>query len=307
MPQIQKQNAKPKPSNGAAKRPAGGILSRAVAAADLARSPLKVLLYGANRTGKTTLACQFTKPLLLITFEQTATGGAESIRRVDGVEVLQEGVHFHGRQGTLDLIGELAASPQSYATVVVDGATAVEDMCLRDVRGVDKLPNQNSWGEVTGDQYRARSEMTRDVLQPFVDLPMDTIIIAQEKDHNPPREERVTASGKVSPDMRPAALRGVHKGSYIAAALGGAGALWLQNRCDHVWRLFFDEEIVTTTVKVAGKETKQERATGRFTRWLRLQYHLNYAAGPRTSYPENVPEEIQNPTGERLLEILRGG
>ena len=45
--------------------------------------------------------------------------------------------------------------------------------------------------------------------------------------------------------------------------------------------------------------------TGRFVRYLRVGFHPNYAAGPRASTTE-VPDEIIEPTAEKVLKLIRG-
>ena len=307
MPQVTQQKiARPTPTART------GILAKAVAVEDMARAPLKILLYGSNRVGKTTLACQFAKPLLLVSFEPIQTGGAESVRKVVGVHVLREGRDFTKTQGTVELARELKAGKHGYATVVLDSASTMQDMVLREILDLPAVPDQMSWGMVGSDGYRQRSEKTREVLRPFLDLDVDTIILAKEKDHNPPKEERVNEkTGKVQPDMRPKFLRGVEQASFIAADLGGATTGWLQDACDCVARLFVEEEVKTTTMTMnKGKPNEQDvvthTPTGRFIRYLRMGYHPNYAAGVRSCDPDCVPEVLPNPSAEKIVAILSG-
>lgn len=302
MPTITKQRpagSKPRPSSGS-------ILSQAVAVANLERAPLKVLLYGGNRVGKTTLACGFSKPLLLVSFEPAKSGGAESVRRIEGVHIVREGVHFKGLVGAVQLANELKAGSE-YRTVVVDSASSLQDLVLREILDLPATPDQMSWGMVSSDQYRQRSEKTREALRPFLDLDVDTIILSKEKDHNPPKEEKYNErTGKTSPDMRPKFLRGLQQESFIAADLGGATVGWLQDCCDCICRLFVEEEVVTTKTVINKKEVTQSRPTGKYIRYLRTSYHPNFAAGVRSCQPEDVPEVIVNPTAAKLIEVIRG-
>lgn len=266
--------------------------------------PLKLLIYGQNRVGKTTLACQFPKPLLILSFEPCHSGGLTSVRKVEGVDFLQRGRQIESLNQLVELALELESS--KYKTVVLDSVTSLQDWVLADLLNLPNVPDQMSWGTVSSDVYRERSEKTREILRRFVDLPRDTIFLGKERDHNPPREDKVTKSGKVQPDMRPKFLRGTTNESFIATDLGGATVGWIQDVCDWVCRLFIEEEVAQSKYKLNGKTVFVSKPTGKYIRYLRMAYHPNYAAGPRASNPDKVPEVMPNPTAEKILEIVRG-
>ena len=67
----------------------GSAVSLAVKADEIEDQFVQLTIYGQNRVGKTTLACQFEKPLVLISFEPNRTGGANSIKRIPGVYVVR--------------------------------------------------------------------------------------------------------------------------------------------------------------------------------------------------------------------------
>lgn len=306
MPTINKQTAPRAPSvtNGTS------ILSKARPIAQLKRAPLKVLMFGPNRVGKTTLACNFPKPLLLVSFEATDDGGAESARKIAGVEHLIHGQDFIGLAGTVAVARELKKGGHKYQTVVIDSATSMQDMVLREILNLEELPQQMSWGTVDSDEYRRRSEKTREGLYSFLQLPMNVVVTAKEKDHNPPKEERITKSGKVAPDMRAKFLRGVGEMSYVGADVGGATAGWLADACGCLCRLYMDELVeeidVVSGVGPNKKTTKQRRNTGRYVRVLRTGYHPNFATGIRSSDPDAVPDVIVEATAEKLIKVIRG-
>jgi len=318
MPIMVKQSPKDS-ANGPLKVPKGSVLSRAVPVEDLKEAHLKICLYGQNRVGKTTLACGFPKPLLLISFESVASGGAESVRKIPGVHYIHvvsnnspllkngkaSGEHITVRDYHI-LVQELQASPSSFRTVVGDGGTSAEEVILANIMDLPTVPDQKSWGMVSGDQYRERSELLRECLGPLLRLPIDTIVTAKEKDHNPPKEEKISEkTGKVQPDLRPMFLRGLHAGSFVAPALGGASVGWLQDRCD-ICRLFVEEEEVVHTTKIGKNVNKSLIKTGKYVRYLRIAYHPNIQAGIRSCDPDKVPEVIQRPTPEMLTAIIRG-
>ena len=128
-------------------------------------------MYGANRVGKTTLAAGFRKPLLCVSFEPPESGGCESIRKVDGVTCLVYGEHFQTLVEVMKIAEELREGGMAgLRTLVLDSATSLQDMVLKEILNLPAIPDQMSWGMVSPDQYRDRAEKTKSHLRPFLDL-----------------------------------------------------------------------------------------------------------------------------------------
>ena len=263
----------------------GSILARAVPVSEIGDEPLHAILYGKNRTGKTTLACQFPKPLLLISVEPTKTGGAQSVRSVPGVSHIKLSA-----SAEIEAAGHELTKDCGYVTAVLDGPSSMDEVVLAEICGWDQTINMNRFGKVNQDQYTERSERMRKILRPFLDSPINVIFCCNEKDYNPPE-------GRKS-----ALVRGPHTESHIAAAMGGGTTRWLQEGCE-IWHLYRDREIITRTNKVtvgSGKsavteDVVEEIDTGKIVRRLRLQFHTNYSAGVRADLGKvgTVPEFIQ--------------
>lgn len=282
MPQIQKQMpprtapARPKPSAN------GSVLSGAIPINEIGDDYLKMTIYGRNRVGKTTLACQFPKPLLLISFEPAKSGGARSVKRVPGVDYLR----ITSSRQAFQLAEELESNT-NYKTHVLDTVTSYQDLILQEVIG-KPTPEQLDWGEISRYQYRDRSSKTKEALRPFLNLNAHTVLLAQEKDHNPQDKEV------------PKIIRTLAQESFFASDLGAAAVAWLHDACDYICQLYLDKEIRRWTEerKVAGpgnntKKVEFEEETGRLVRRLRSMYHPNFAAGFRSENPESVPEYIE--------------
>lgn len=314
MPSIQKQ-VPSKPAAPVASISSGGILGTAIPATQLKELYIKLCLYGRNRVGKTTLACQFPKPLLLISFEPSETGGAISVSQMEGVHYIRVASKplidpktkkleaVAGSKKALTLANELHAY-NPFATVVVDTATSFQDIILQELMGLSKIPEMLSWGLVSEEQYRDRSSKTREALRPFLDLPCHVVICAQERDHNPPkgREE----GSKLT--------RGMQGESFMAADLGGATVKWLHDACGYIGQLYEDEKMEErVTESTINKETRVVRTmvgTGKRVRRLRTLYHPNYAAGFRSSNPDAVPEYIEGGSPremyDKLMKVVQG-
>lgn len=313
MPQPIKQQVRPPTLNGTATIPrvgvpkAGGFLSRATNIAP--DEFVHMLLYGRNRTGKTTLSCQFPKPLLLLSCEMIATGGARSVSKVPGVKQLRLGKDAKAELRTsedLQATGEeLKADLGGYKTVVIDSGTALDEIVLAEVCGWQETANMIAVGtsrpgaKVTMDQYTERSERMRRRLRPFLDLKCHVVIIANEKDHNPQEGSRKSSLS-----------RGLHTESFFAAAMGGGTARWVQDGCDYLCQLYIDKEVIERKVTVGSGANKivstELEETGRLIRKLRTGYHPNFAAGFRSADPTAVPENIDDPTWEKILRVVRG-
>jgi len=294
------------------------MLDEAVPTTELVNQWIRMCIYGANRVGKTTLGCQFPKPLLLISFEPNATGGAASVSKVQGV--IQR-IFTSSKQG-LDLCKELQAtegkipvhlrqkwglSPKQdrFLSYVVDGATSYQDIVLKEIMGWESVPEQLNFRSVgendreRKDNYQKRAEKTKEGLRPFLTLPGHVVVLAKEKDHNPPKDD-MSGLHKMA--------KGFRSESYFASDIGGGVANWLHDACDYIGRLYFDKEVTRREILVNERPsgTFIEEETGRIVRRLRTMFHPNYAAGFRSANPERVPEFIENPTFEKIYEIIRG-
>lgn len=252
-----------------------------------------MLLYGQNRVGKTTLACQFPKPLLLIAFEPSMTGGALSITKVPGVKVLVIKTYDDAVRLARELEGD-----STFKTHVLDSATSFQELSLASVMDLASAPIQLDWGLVSRDQYRYRAEKTKAGLDPFLKLKVNTVVIAKERDHNPPDKER------------PKMLRGFGFDSFLAADLGGATAGWLNDNCDYVTRLSIEKEvrIVKMESTIGGKKkiTEQEEETGKDLRRLQTKLKPNSFAGFRSASPGALPEFLDEPTYDKILKLIQG-
>ncbi len=304
MPVI-KQQKPPTPVQPALKLN-GSILSTAVPTTALKETHLKVCVYGRNRVGKTTWACQFPKPMLLISFEPEINGGAMSVSNMEGVSFIRinhkpiigvdgNAEKFKGSAKAVMLANELQAS-NPFKTVVIDTVTSLQEIIFTELMGLTEIPTMLSWG-IAGDQlYQQRAEKTRETLRRFMDLNnCHVVFLAQEKDHNPVVGDR--GKSKI--------LQTMQQQSFFAADLGGTNAKWLQDGCGYVVQLYEDE--IMQDIQIPSKDemgkpiTKTETVgTGKRGRHLRCLYHPNFAGGFRSPNPQVVPEFITAPTPNEM-------
>jgi len=303
MPKVTKQTSRPIKTRTKVTRIRGGILSSVSPVSSLPEAYKKILIYGPNRAGKTHLACQFPKPLLVLSFEPGDAGGLTSVEDFKGVDTLLWGKQLESIADVLSVCEELHQGSK-YKVLVVDSATSLQDRILQGILNLAELPVSLSFGTVSTDQYRMRAEQTREVLRKLLGCPLDVVVTAKERDHN---DNKRTDDGKL--DFRPKFVKPLRIESYIAADVGGATAGWLHDHCDYVFRIYKDEELVERRIKVGKRESVRYEKTGRYVRHLLMDYHPNYAGGCRLGAQRNsLPESgiIADPTYQKIKEIIGG-
>lgn len=290
-----------------------GILGTVRRASAMKRGHMKVCIYGRNRIGKSTLAAQFPKPLLYVACEPTENGGTDSIIGIEGIDIsvvsLKKQVDpitglledYSGRAKAMAIADNLQSMCDQtgscyYNSIAID-STALQEIILAEIMGWNEVDRILAWGAIGRERYMERAEKTREVLRKFAALPTDTIFVAQEKDHNPPKDD--TSSKLTKP---------AQEKSFMAANLGGSTVEWLHDACGFICQLYMEAETKTETseVNMAGEKRMEEITmhTGRFVRRLRTEYHPNYAAGVRTSRADVVPEYIEAEMAQQMYEDL---
>lgn len=281
MPKVVKQSAKPKRRKVVRRRKAGSIVDQIQPVSEWEGLGIKINVYGRNGTGKTTIGCTFPKKLLLVGFED----GTKSVRRVKGVDFV--------RVSKLDELAELAEhAGRNYKTLVMDTVTSLQDLVLTEILGLDKIPVQSSWGSVSREQYRQRSEQTREFMRLFLDLPINVVALAQEKDHT--NKEEATGDGEV---LAP----------FIASNLGATTCGWLHDACDYICQTFIREQTRIKVVKIRKKRVNRRVLTGKTEFCLRTMVHPIYAGKFRVDRATEMPDAIVDPSFEKINELIEQG
>ena len=320
MPKVNRQT----PPRVAVPLPAGSLLADAVPVSSLREQHVRMCIYARNRAGKTTLAAQFPKPVLFISSEPDACGGATSIANVEGVRIQRVSHRLLGqdargmwvdatdptcaRRDTLKgsakflaIAAELGGR-HPFKTVVLDTVTSLQDMVLVEMMGWDRIPDVQHVGMVHKDTWPVRAEKWRGLIRPMLDVSSCNVLyLAQEKDHNPAKDD-FGGRSKI--------LHTMQMGSFMAPALGATNAQWLQDQCGYVIQIYEDE--VTEEVSVPQSDADgnplppsvQRVGTGRRARHLRLLYHPNFAAGGRWQFDRGTPEFVSADTPADLYRAL---
>lgn len=305
MPEIKRQVPPKAQTNHSF--PQGSILAGAVPVSKLREERVRVCIYGRNRSGKTTLAAQFPKPMLVISSEPDENGGATSISNYKDISLIRisdsklPGDRVHGSAKVVAIANELAAG-NPFNTVVLDTATSLQDIILVELMGLSSVPEMIAWGTVPDGVYQRRGEKLRETIRPLLKLTnCHVVILAQEKDHNA-AEDRSRIKSKL--------LHTMQQGSFMAPSLGATNAQWLQDNCGYVIQIYEDElmqEIVVPTMNPDGSPgtpSVQQIGTGKRQRHLRLLYHPNFAAGGRWQFDRSTPDFVTAPTPAELYKAM---
>lgn len=279
-PQKQVSPEHGKPAKTAKK---GASVVDRIAPISMPETGIKLSLYGRSGTGKTTLACTFPKPLLLIRPEQLEDG-RRSVYNVKGV--FEAGV----RKGdeVVDLVNFVKDTTEGarYKTVVFDNLTALQDLVLAEVLGKDVLPAQLSFGVAAREQWATTALMTKEILRSLLSLDTHVVVIAQEKSL-----EQEETSDLLMPS--------------VVSALMPSVVGYLNPAVDYIGQTFLRKEKTKTKTVIAGKEKEVERETGRIEYCLRIGPHPVFTTKFRAPKGVTLPEVIVDPDYAKIDSLIQ--
>jgi hypothetical protein len=264
------------------------VLSRLTSAWDVT-DKVKMLLYGKSGTGKTTLWSSFPGPILTL----ICSGGKQpgELKSIDTPE-LRKKVRAVVIQST-DNVREILDSGvvNDFATVVLDHASGLQDLTLKEILGLDELPAQKSWGMASQQQYGQSSLMCKELFRALLGVNAHLVIVAQE---------RQFGEGENSDLIAPT----------IGAALTPSVTGWLNPSCDYVVQTFLRQRTEKVETKIGGDKGKvvtTERRLPGVEYLLRVGPHETYMTKFRTPKSSPVPEYIADPTFAKIQKIIKGG
>lgn len=169
--------------------------------------------YGRPGSGKTTLACSFPKPLLLVDMKDEK--GYLIAKKIKGVTV----VRAKTVEELYSIYWHLKDNPGKYKTVVLDTISAGQQLFLEDLRQRKKPnidPNKmGNWGTMSKSDWGEISQTYGPLLVDFRDLELNTVYLSHEKVFNSNTEEE-DAGDKLDPTVGPRLMPSISS-SLLAA------------------------------------------------------------------------------------------
>lgn len=234
------------------------------------------LFYGRAGSGKTTLACTFPKPLLLLDIKDA---GTDSVVDVEGVE----GVGIETWEELELMYWHLKGGEHEFKTVVLDTITQMQSLAIieakaRNNKDADAMMTKQMWGEA--------SALLRTWLINYRNLALETginvVFLAQDRVNRGSEDEDADSDDQLDPEVGPALMPSVAKEVNAAVKL-----------------------LVNTyiTEKVSQKGGKIRR---RVEYRARLGPHAYYVTKVRSPKGSKVPGSIKNPDYDKLLQVMKG-
>lgn len=266
-----------------------GVLDR-IQPVTLGTNGLSFSIYGKSGTGKTVLACTFPKPILLIGAED----GTKSVHDVDGVDFVPI---YDSNETSILAATVINRAPsrtmpdQPYATVVLDTASTLQDMILKEILGLETIPVQKSWGMASRDQYGQTAIQVKERLRELLCLTsigVNVLIIAQERNFN---EE--TNSEGLAP--------------HIGAGLMPSIVSWLNPACDYIVQSYIRQGMEEKVLKVGDKEVrKQVPKPGSVEFCIRTAPDPIFMTKFRVPKGSPKPPVIVDPDYNKIIKIIKG-
>jgi hypothetical protein len=256
--------------------------SRIISLNELPDQGIKLCVYGKSGTGKTRLVGSFAKlgPMLHMICSSNGTNEARSIKGTPNVDC----VEIQKPQDLLDLIN--LAKDSKYKTLALDHVTGFSDCVLADILGVDKVPEQGSWGMAKREQYAQLGLQVKTYLRDLLDLPLNVIIVGQERAFDLEEE-----AGEV---LMP----------YVSVSATPAVAGWIAPAVDYMCQTFKRDQVKVTSKKMGDKIIESMERTGKREFCLRVGPDSTYITKFRVPPGTDLPDVIVDPNYEKIEHLI---
>lgn len=292
MPAVKRQTAIPPPEASGTTEPTTKLTRQTQTfRSEIGRSAwelsdnIKILIYGRSGTGKTTLWATFPKPIKAL----ICSGGINpgELKSIDTPEY-RKSIDPRIIQST-DQVRSILDRVESSgaATLVLDHASGLQDLTLKEILGLEELPAQKSWGMATQQQYGQSSLMCKELFRAMLNLSCNVVIVAQER----------TFGDEVNSDIIT---------PTVGAALTPSVTGWLNPACDYVVQTFIRPKMVYGKTKVGNSEIVTAKRGKGVEYCLRTEPHDVYMTKFRVPKGRFLPEVIVDPTYDKIVQLIRG-
>lgn len=248
---------------------------------------IKINIYGRSATGKTTLAGTFPRPALwIICSSGKNPGELISLDTSENRKTIKQ-VVIEKTSDIKELV-DYQQETEEFATVVLDHATGFQDYALREILGIAELPEQLSWGIATRENWGQVALKCKESFRYLLDLKCNVVLLAQEREFNNDSDEDL-----VMP--------------FVASALSPSTVGWLNPAVNYIVQTRIRPAMKKVRVTVGKKIVEKEVATKGVHYTLRTGPDAVYTTKFRIPKGTPIPDEIVDPTYDKIMAIIRGG
>ena len=245
-----------------------------------------VAIYGRSGTGKTTVACSYPAPILLLDVRDKGTHSVSDVKDLDVMEIKEW-------DDLEDAYWWLKANPDSkYKTLVIDTITNLQQIAVQDIASRKKGSNAEKagdWGTMTRKMWGDVASRMKMWITNFRDLDMHIVFVAQDRVFNfNEDDDEDDDDSSIQPEVGPALSPAVAK--HLNAAVSTIGNTFIRRRHTP------DRKVKQKIIK--GKEVTEY--------CMRLGPNPVYITKMRK--PKNIepPGILVDPTYKEIIALVKG-
>lgn len=248
---------------------------------------IKIALYGKSGSGKTTLWSTFPGPILALICSGRKNPGELKSVNTPQIRKKAKKITIEQSSDMWDII-DYQKDNNRFKTIVLDHATAYQDLVLKEVLDLEEMPVQKSWGLAKRQDFQVCSQQVKEVFRGLLNLDCNIVIVCQEREFkNSEEDEELIAP-------------------HVSTALMPTLTIYLDSTVDYICQTFKRNKMVSKTVSIRGKKrTKLVRGKG-------VEYCLR--TGPNEVYQtkfrmpitqsKKLPEEIVDPNYSKMIKLI---
>jgi hypothetical protein len=167
---------------------------------------ITLLLYGASGTGKTSVWATFPGPIRVY----LCSGGSKpgELKSVDSPEYRKK-IKPKVIESMASICDHLEADKGKFATTVLDHASGLAGLALKEYLRLDDIPAVKKWGMANQKDWGNINEKVIEILRPMLNFPGNVVFVAQEKVFKGKEGDEVVTSDILKPMTGPAMTPGV--------------------------------------------------------------------------------------------------
>lgn len=248
---------------------------------------IKLMVYGKSGTGKTTFWSTFPGPILAV----LCSGGFKpgELRSLDTPEMRAKvkTVTLHKSEELRTLVGYVAANPGRFKTVVLDHVSGFQDLTMREILGLEKMPAQLSWGVAEQQDWQQSTSICKESIRDMLNLDQHVVIVGQEMTKEPKDKDSEVVGLTVS----------------VAATPALAG--WLAPSVDYTVQALIRPVIEKVVTEIGDEKVVTEQRGKGVEFCLRTERHDVFITKFRLPKKYPVPDFIVDPTFDKIYNLIK--